>query len=315
MTRFLLYLVSRLTFGSMLITLLAMGLGRILPPEDEIAFSANLDNSHYKIYRMALERHISVPLTRNQANDTNPDWSPDGQQIVFVSDKLGDNVLYVMDAEGKNTHLLTDLPDGNLDNPMWSPDGQSIAYIFLQRANHIAYNPQLMLFDLRTQTNRYLTNNIDDALLPSWSPDGTQIAFIRASQNRFAYDIISVTVKTGEIHDLTATPRNEFSPAWSPDGHTIAHEGDSPSGIYLFDVSSKKSTLLYTPTDVSNVNGWSPDGHFILYTDFSSDHTTHLFKLNVIDCLQKPESCVSESLFPETKPGVYTAPRWRPHQP
>jgi Tol biopolymer transport system component len=315
MKHFLLRLIGIVMLSCTCVVLLGMGVGRVLPPEDEITFSANLDKSDYEIYRMALGRHISVPLTRNQANDTNPDWSPDGHQIVFANDQSGDNNLYVMDADGQNSHPLTNPPNGNQDNPMWSPDGQSIVYIFLQRADHIKYNPQLMLFDLRTQTNRYLTSNIDDALVPYWSPDGTQIAFITASQDRFAYDIMSITVKTGEMQALTLTTRNEFSPAWSPDGHTIAHEGNSPNGIYLFDISGKKSTLLYVPTNSSYVNGWSPDGRFVLYTGFSSDHIPHLFKLNVIDCLQQPKSCVSELLFPEIKSGAYTAPRWRPHQP
>lgn len=315
MMRLLIGFTCRVLPGCVLIVLLACGIGRVLPPEDEIIFSANLEHRAYEIYRMALERNISVPLTRDQANNTNPDWSPDGQQIVFASDKLGNNDLYVMDAQGKNIHLLTELLDGNQDNPMWSPDGQSIAYIFIQRAVHFQYNPQLMLFDLRTQTNRYLTNNIDDALLPSWSPDGSQIAFIRASQNRFAYDIMSVSVKTGVVQALTDTPRNEYSPAWSPDGHTIAHEGNSPDGIYLLDINSQKSALLYAPTYSTYVNGWSSDGRFILYTGSSSGRFTNLFKLNVMDCLQKPKSCAAEHLFPQPKPGAYAAPRWRPHQP
>jgi Tol biopolymer transport system component len=315
MTRLLIKLIGLLLPGCLCIVLLAAGVGRILPPEDELIYSANVDKRDYQIYRMVLARQISVPLTRGDANSTNPDWSPDGQQIVFANDQLGDNVLYVMDAEGKNVHPLTDTPIGNQDNPLWSPDGQSIVYVFIQRPDHVHYNPQLILFDLRTQTTRYLTNNVDDALAPNWSPDGTQIAFITSSQGRFAYDIASITVKTGEVQDLTATPRNEFSPAWSPDGNTIAHEDNDPNGIYLFDISRKESTLLYSPTHNSAINGWSPDGRFILYTADNPDQTQHLFKLNVADCLQNPAACTSVLLFPEPKAGSYTSPQWRPNPP
>lgn len=313
MTRLLIKLISFILLGCLCIILLATGVGHVLPTEDEIVYSANLDKRDYQIYLMAFARQISVPLTRGQANNTNPNWSPDGQQIVFGNDRSGENTLYIMDAEGKNVHPLTDTPIGNQDNPMWSPDGLSVVYIFIQRPDHVHYYPQLMLFGLRTRTNRYLTNNIDDALAPYWSPDGTQIAFIRLAQDRLAYDIVSVTIKTGEVQNLTATSRDESNPAWSPDGRTIAHEGNSPNGIYLFDISRKESTLLYSPTLSSTINGWSPDGQFILYTARNKDQTQHLFELNVADCLQHPTTCTSAPLFPEPKAGSYTSPHWRPH--
>ncbi|MEP6987798.1 MAG: hypothetical protein ABI970_19515, partial [Chloroflexota bacterium] len=298
MTRFSLRLISLITLGCLGLVLLALVVGRILPAEDEIVFSGNLDQRDYEIYRMALGRQLGVRLTHNQANNTNPDWSPDGHQIVFVSDQSGSNILYVMNDEGGNVHVLTDPLDGNQDNPMWSPDGQSIAYIFIQRANHFVYNPQLMLFDLRTQTNRYLTNNIDNVLAPYWSPDSTQIAYIRASPANFTYDIYSLAVQTGVTLPLTDTPRNEFSPAWSPDGRMIAHEEDSPSGIYLLDIGDQKSTLLYGPTNNSTINNWSPDGRYILYTGFAANRLSHIYKLNVHDCLQASEDCAPQLLFP-----------------
>lgn len=315
MTHFSIRFITVITLGCIGLALLALVIGRILPPEDEIVFSGNFDDRDYEIYRMALGRQLSIPLTHNEANNTHPDWSPDGQQIVFVSDQSGVNMLYVMNDKGGNIHVLTDPLDGNQDNPMWSPDGQSIAYIFLQRANHFVYNPQLMLFDLRTNTNRYLTNNIDNVLAPYWSPDSTQIAYIRASPANFTYDIFSLDVKSGVTLPLTDTPRNEFSPAWSPDGRTIAHEEDSPSGIYLLDTNSQKSTLIYGPTNNSTINGWSPDGHYILYTRIAANRLSHIYKLNVRDCLQTSKDCGPELLFPEFTGGSYTAPRWRPNPP
>jgi Tol biopolymer transport system component len=59
-------------------------------------------------------------LTSNNAFDDAPDWSPDSQQIVFMSDRDGDMEVFVMDANGNNQRQLTfnDMPDGW---PKWRP--------------------------------------------------------------------------------------------------------------------------------------------------------------------------------------------------
>jgi TolB protein len=69
-------------------------------------------------------------LTTSSGNDTQPDWSPDGQRIAFQSDRDGQLELYVMDADGSNPTRLTTTPDQALfvGAPSWAPDGIRIAY-------------------------------------------------------------------------------------------------------------------------------------------------------------------------------------------
>jgi len=59
-------------------------------------------------------------LTNNNAEDGEPDWSPDGSQIVFESNRNGDFEIYVMDANGGNPQQLTDQPGRDL-MPVWKP--------------------------------------------------------------------------------------------------------------------------------------------------------------------------------------------------
>ncbi len=56
-----------------------------------------------------------------------PEWSPDGQKIVFDSTRDGNFEVYVIDADGSNVQRLThnDKVDAR---PAWSPDGQRIAF-------------------------------------------------------------------------------------------------------------------------------------------------------------------------------------------
>ena len=89
MMRLSLGLFTTLTVGCLCAVLLSTSLGHALPQEDEIVYSANLDNTDFEIYRMALDRQLSVVLTRNSAEDSQPAWSADGQRIAFVSNSQG----------------------------------------------------------------------------------------------------------------------------------------------------------------------------------------------------------------------------------
>jgi len=60
-----------------------------------------------------------------------PAWSPDGNNIVFCSDRCGNSEVYLMNADGSDQHLLTDkiidCANPSWSVPIWSPDGQWIA--------------------------------------------------------------------------------------------------------------------------------------------------------------------------------------------
>jgi len=68
-----------------------------------------------------------VRLTHEPGYDAECSYSPDGRQILFVSDRDGDPDIYVMDADGRNVRQLTNHP-GYDGGPFFSPDGRFIAY-------------------------------------------------------------------------------------------------------------------------------------------------------------------------------------------
>jgi len=85
------------------------------------------------VYRLDIESRELVNLTQDASSDTDPEWSPDGSQIVFVSNRdfpggLFGGDICVMDADGGNVLKLTQ-SDGSCQAPSWSPDGRTIAYV------------------------------------------------------------------------------------------------------------------------------------------------------------------------------------------
>ena len=87
-----------------------------------IAFVSTRDGNA-EIYRMALDGSGLTRLTFTEAEDRNPRWSPDGQQIAFRSDRDGQPEIHRMEADGTHRQRLTNDP-GFDEYPSWSPDGQ-----------------------------------------------------------------------------------------------------------------------------------------------------------------------------------------------
>src|SRR5687768_3944167 len=112
-----------------------------------------------------------VRLTRDNAHNANPAWSPDGRRIAFNSDRLGigeaDHDLWVVNADGSNMRRLTLAPPIDTD-PSWSPDGRRIVF-----ESDRAGNIEIWSLDAggSSEPTRLTTSAGEDAD-PAWSPDG-----------------------------------------------------------------------------------------------------------------------------------------------
>jgi len=94
-----------------------------------------------------------------------PDWSPDGERIVFYRVEVNKNPeIFVVSADGTGLMNLTNHPESE-EGPAWSPDGSKIAF----------YRGGIFVMNADGTGQTRLTG--DNELSPTWSPDGTKIAF------------------------------------------------------------------------------------------------------------------------------------------
>ncbi|MCA0456941.1 MAG: hypothetical protein LCI00_23420 [Chloroflexi bacterium] len=282
--------------------------GRGLPPEREMLFSTSFDLSDLNIYRLNLSRQILRPLTRsladNPINDFLPEWSPDGQSIVYVSDRDGSYSVYLADAQGSSTRPMT----GDSDNeyaPAWSPDGQSIVYVKEQDGY-----PQLMLYNVAANTTEQLTDSYRTHVSPVWSPDGASITFVSDLDERWNTKIYSLDMATRVITPLRVGSATD--PAWSPDGRYLLYIGGIEKvNFYLWDSTTEQSALLYEGQFLTNdTPDWSADSASIIYAAFINGSDTTIYQLNIAECLAQPAACTPHPLTYRT--GFYRTPRWRP---
>ena len=187
-----------------------------------------------------------------------PSWSPDGSRLAFVSNRSGDEEIYVAKADGTGVTRLTRLPGADL-SPTWSSDGKWIAWshsaeIWTMSASgagkrrlvrkaevwHEHYSPawhrstivysssRVSAFNTelyRVPAKRLTFTKGSDAVLgddsmPDFSPDGRRIAF---ASNRHQQSEIYVMNPDGTGQKrLTRRPGDDWAPDYSPDGRKIA---------------------------------------------------------------------------------------------
>jgi Tol biopolymer transport system component len=101
-------------------------------------------------------------LTDTEGSESDISWSPDGRQILFVSERDGNSEIYVMDSSGNNQVRLTQ-NDKTDKQPVWSPDGKSIAFV-----SDLDGDYDIFIMNSKGENQKRLTNNDASDLDPNW---------------------------------------------------------------------------------------------------------------------------------------------------
>lgn len=146
------------------------------PDGQRIVYYADPDGRlNADIYMLDVRTKRAYNLTNHGANDWAPAWSPVGPLIAFVSNRNGNNEIYLIDALctadisriggcGRTVSRLTNT-DQHETSPAWSPDGQRIAFVS-KRGRH----DQLFVMDADGQRVQRLTFENANNRFPVWKP-------------------------------------------------------------------------------------------------------------------------------------------------
>lgn len=158
-------------------------------------YTGYLDRNRTHIYTFSPGDSIPVQITSGDYDDSQPQWSPDGKNIAFVSNRstnpdANDNSdIWIVDAvnsdKGQNLRKIT--TNKNADHsPAWSPDGTHIAYITVTDYEAMWYATQhLAIIPAKDGKSRLVLPNLDrNCLKPRFTDDGKSIHFLLEADGR-----------------------------------------------------------------------------------------------------------------------------------
>jgi len=152
-------------------------------------------------------------LTFEQAYIQYLDVSPDGQWLLFSSDRSGNQDLWMIPAGGGEIQQITTdtTPDWC---PRWSPDGRRIAFFSYRSGNR-----DIWTMPVDGGPTRQLTDHEAMDVHPDWSPDGQRIAF--NSDRSGSFDLWVVPAEGGEARQLTVHSAADGFSTWSTDENWV----------------------------------------------------------------------------------------------
>jgi dipeptidyl aminopeptidase/acylaminoacyl peptidase len=190
----------------------------------------------------------------NDWNDSDPQWSPDGTRIAFVSNRTGKEYdenrntdVWVISASGGPLTKISDHQEAD-NNPRWSPDGKTIAFT---GEVHERDHPRIWLAPSTGGSASVLAANGLD-LIPSgleWSEDGRKLFFEAGVKGE--YHLFRVDLASKSIAQVTSGSR----------------------AVRAVDFSGRSNTIVFTVNDFKHLDD-------ICAADLDGSHERKLTNLN-----------------------------------
>ncbi len=220
----------------------------IAPNGKRVAFEARGD-----LFTVpAKEGNTRLLVTGSSSAISSPKWSPDGKWLAYLSDKTGEEQLYLTAHDGSSTIALTNDRIGPRHDLEWSPDSRMLAFTDLPG--------NLYYLDVESKVTSKVDSS-DQAYLGAvaWSPDSRFIAYNKVLDNRMR-TIFVYSLDDQSVHQVTAGLSNDYSPAWDANGkylYFISERNFNPIlSRYEFEFANQAIQNLYLV--VLQADGESP---------------------------------------------------------
>jgi len=266
----------------------ALGIVRpVLSPDGKrIAFAALGD-----IYTMTIGSRPEN-ITRDKYLDTDPAFSPDGNQLAYSSDKGGNLLqLWIRDLKTGQDRQLTRLTTQPM-GATWSADGKRIAFFDVDGMWRAA---SVSVVDAATGRVAKIHNSLFGPGNPTWSPDGKRVALAMVSPYSKSFregtnQILTIAADAGPepdtkndkwfapVPNLSIDSRGGSGPVWSPDGDKMAAIYEGVLAVWPVAHSGEPiGPPRHITTEMAYSPSWAGDSEHILYQSMD--------KLKIIDII------------------------------
>ncbi|MBN1146458.1 MAG: S9 family peptidase [Anaerolineales bacterium] len=254
---------------------------RYSPDGGRLAYVVDIDGGEELdlcVYDFAAGKHTNLTAGEPGALQPNFSWSPDGEQLAFLSNRSGHFDTYIMPAGGGAARLVLGLPNPDWDVD-WSPDGRWLAVTSEAQGQDYA----IFIVPVEGGEPRRIgdQSGLINAREADWSPDSKRIAF--CSNPAGEYDIGVYEVESGQVAWLTSGQGEKESPRWSPDGERLAyiHSQGEVTSLALLDLVSGASQAYQVESGVHYALRFTADGERLLFIFDNPRHPCDLWALSL----------------------------------
>ena len=199
--------------------------------------------------------------------DGAPQFSPDGQKIVFQSERSGLSDIWICDREGANARQLTFLGGPLVGTPRWSPDGRYIAFDARAEGHSDIY-----LVDAEGGRPRRITTETSNDVVPSWSRNG-RFVYFASNRTGTRPEIWKAPVAGGEAQQVTK--QGGFAAFESPDGKYLYYAKLDVAGLWRIPLEGGHESLVLDQLKPREGGYWAvaADGIYFINSE-SKPHAT-----------------------------------------
>jgi TolB protein len=227
------------------------------PDATKIAFTCfapfrGIMSAQICIYSTASNRLIAFP--RYRGTNSSPAWSPDGEELAFMSSQGGDPEVYVSDSGGAHLRRIT-FAAGVSTSPAWNPKtGKQIVFVSDRGGEPVLY----MANSDGTDVQKIDLPDMGYVIDPAWSPNGQLLAFSwrRPTGN---FDIYVMDIVSHQLVELTRDQGRNERPSWAPDGRHVVFESTRSGTRQIWSMLADGTTARQlTFTGQNESPNWSP---------------------------------------------------------
>lgn len=251
--------------------------------EEKDAYYSNI------FYQSLEDSRNNFQWTFGEYRNTSPRWSPDGNEIAFVSNRSGTNQIYVLNKNGGEARQLTFTRNG-ASNPVWSADGSEIAF-----QTSIGKEESLQDKEITEKTEKKLEALEVDMM--KYKSDSA--GFWNGSYSHIAI----VNKETAELKEVTSGENDYYLQSWSPDGKYLAITADKSedkdfsfeSDVYLYVLETKEWQKITESNGQFGRVTWSPNSQKIGIIGSGREYeNATLLKIWIYDLKSEELRCLTE---------------------
>lgn len=197
-----------------------------------------------------------------------PAWSPDGNQLAYVSFENKKPIVYVQTLSTRERRAVASFKGSN-SAPAWSPDGKKLAVVLTGQGGS-----QIFLINADGSGLQRLSKSSGIDTEPNFSPDGRSIIFTsdRGGSPQI-YRMPITSTESSNAERLTFEGSYNVSPDFSQDGKsfTFIHRNNSQFNVAVQEIGSRQMQIL-TNSKFDESPSFAPNGKMILYATEVNGH-------------------------------------------